>query len=86
MTSRVECNRLKGILVEKKITQERLAKMTGISENSLTRKINGHRDFWYWEVVLITQLLGFHNINDVFPEAYKAALGQHAQLLTGRAG
>lgn len=73
-------------MVEKKITQERLARMTGISENSLTRKINGHRDFWYWEVVMITQLLGFRNIDEVFPEAYKAALGQKPRVLTGNAG
>lgn len=72
MTSRAECNRLKGILVEKKITQERLAKMAGISENSLARKINGHRDFWYWEMALITKLLKFEAIHEVFPEIYKA--------------
>ncbi len=86
MTSRVECNRLKGILAEHKITQERLAKMTGISENSLTRKVNGHRDFWYWEVVLITRLLGFHNINEVFPELYKAVVSQNAQVLASHTG
>lgn len=72
MNSRAECNRLKGILVEKKITQERLAKMAGISENSLARKINGHRDFWYWEMALITKLLDFNAIHEVFPEIYEA--------------
>ena len=83
MTSRVECNRLKGIMVEKKFTQERLAKMTGISENSLARKINGHRDFWYWEVVYITRLLGFHNISEVFPELFNAAISQVPQVKVG---
>lgn len=86
MTSRVECNRLKGIMVEKKFTQERLARMTGISENSLARKINGHRDFWYWEVVYITRLLGFNNISEVFPELYNAAISQVPQARIGSAG
>lgn len=83
MTSRVECNRLKGIMVEKKITQERLARLTGISENSLARKINGHRDFWYWEVVFITRLLGFHNISEVFPELFNAAISQVPKVMVG---
>jgi len=68
MTRRKECNRLKGILVENKITQEKLARLTGISENSLARKINGHRDFWFWEMALITNKLGFRAIQEVFPE------------------
>jgi len=88
VTSKVECNRLKGIMVEKKITQERLAKMAGISENSLARKINGHRDFWYWEVVLITRLLGFKTINEVFPEIYEACScrRKHVSCKTTRGG
>lgn len=68
MNTRTECNRLKGILVEKKITQEEIARKVGISENSLARKINGHRDFWYWEMAIITKLLGYGIINEVFPE------------------
>ena len=72
MTRRKECNRLKGILVENKITQEKLARLTGISENSLARKINGHRDFWYWEMAFITKQLGFQAIHEVFPEICKS--------------
>ena len=68
MNTRVECNRLKGILVEKKITQEEIARRMGISENSLARKINGHRSFWYWEMAIITKLLGYCIIHEVFPE------------------
>ncbi|NLA96581.1 MAG: hypothetical protein GX838_07060 [Clostridiaceae bacterium] len=76
-------------MTEKKITQERLANGIGISENSLARKINGHRDFWYWEVVIITRLLGYHNIIEVFPELYKQAISQVPQVpqvTAGRAG
>lgn len=72
MTTKKECNRLKGILVENKITQEQLARMAGISENSLARKINGHRDFWFWEMALITNKLGFRTIQEVFPEICSA--------------
>lgn len=68
MITKKECNRLKGILVENKITQEKLVRLTGMSENSLARKINGHRDFWFWEMALITKLLGFPTIQEVFPE------------------
>ena len=72
MKSRVECNRLKGLLVERKLTQQKIASIAGISENSLARKINGHRDFWYWEMAFITKQLGFQAIHEVFPEICKS--------------
>ena len=72
MKSRVECNRLKGLLVERKLTQQKIASIAGISENSLARKINGHRDFWYWEMAFITKQMGFQAIHEVFPEICKS--------------
>ncbi|NMC26544.1 MAG: helix-turn-helix transcriptional regulator [Syntrophomonadaceae bacterium] len=72
MKSRVECNRLKGLLVERKLTQQKIASIAGISENSLARKINGHRDLWYWEMAFITKQLGFQAIHEVFPEICKS--------------
>lgn len=67
MKERVVCKRLKGLMVENELTLQALAEMIGISENSLTQKINGHREFWYWEMVAISKVFR-DNLENVFPE------------------
>jgi DNA-binding XRE family transcriptional regulator len=66
--------RLKGLMAEHDVTVRDLSKKIGISENSLTLKINGHRDWWYWELILIVKEFSFSEIRDVFPELYSSVL------------
>lgn len=66
----IVCRRLKGLMVENELTVKLLAKKIGISENSLTLKINGHREWWYRETALVTKVLGFSDIAEVFPELH----------------
>jgi len=66
--------RLKGLMTEKEITLKALSRKIGISENSLTLKINGHRDWWYWELIFIVKEFGFSEVKDVFPELYQSVL------------
>lgn len=68
---RIVCKRLKGLLAENELTINALAKRIGISENALSLKINGYRDWWYWEVMLVAKEFGAENSKDVFPELYK---------------
>jgi len=66
-----DCLTLKGLLVAKQITYKALAQKLGISENSLTLKINGQRYWWYWEVAIVFNLLKnvkYNTVEDVFPE------------------
>jgi DNA-binding XRE family transcriptional regulator len=69
--TRVECNRLRGIVAERKLTIEWIAKKIGISVNSLSIKINGHREFKFSEAYRIANLLEME-VRDVFPELIKA--------------
>lgn len=59
-------------MVEHEMTIKDLSKKIGISENSLTLKMNAQRDWWYWEVMLIVKEFGFSEVKDVFPELYEA--------------
>ncbi len=70
MAKRVVSKRLKGLMVEHGMTIKDLSKKIGISENSLTLKMNGHRDWWYREVMLIVKEFDFTEVRDVFPELY----------------
>lgn len=66
--------RLKGLMAERELTTKKLAEKIGISENSLTLKINGHRDWWSWEMFLVVKEFGFTEVREVFPELYNSAL------------
>lgn len=70
----IVCKKLKGLMVEHGLTLKDLSKKIGISENSLTLKINGRRDWWYWEIMLITKQFGFSEVKEVFPELYNSIL------------
>lgn len=67
MKERIVCKRLKGLMVENELTLQSLAEKIGVSENSLTQKINGHRGFWYWEMVAIAKVFR-GDLETVFPE------------------
>lgn len=74
----IVCRKLKGLMAEHEITVRELAKKIGISENSLTLKINGHRDWWYWEMVSVMKCFGFSEVKEVFPEIYNSVLNSKA--------
>lgn len=59
-------NLLRGKIVEKGYTQEKLAKEVGISSNSLSRKLLGKREFTLTEVVSICKILGITDPVNIF--------------------
>ncbi|WP_273483667.1 helix-turn-helix domain-containing protein [Desulforamulus ruminis] len=70
----IVCKKLKGLMAEHEITIRKLSRKIGISENSLTLKINGKRPWWFWEMLVITKEFGFSEVKDVFPEIYDSIL------------
>ena len=59
-------NILKGRMVEKGFTQEKLAEAVGISTNSMSRKLLGERQFRLGEVVKICEVLEIDDPRDIF--------------------
>ncbi len=59
-------NKLKGKIKEAGMSQAELALKMGISQNSLSRKINNVREFTLAEVVTMMQLLGINDPKDIF--------------------
>ena len=57
----LDSKKLKGKMVEAGYTQGQLAKKIGVSENTLTRKLNGKRDFTIGEVDRICDILSIHD-------------------------
>ncbi len=53
-------------MAEKQITQGALAAEIGISENSLSRKMLGKREFRLSEVISICEVLDIDNSTDIF--------------------
>ena len=49
--------KLKMLLLEEKISQSKLARSLGISEKSLSLKMNGKIDFWLHEIIAICNTL-----------------------------
>lgn len=62
----MNANLLRASIAEKGLNQAKLAAAIGISENSLSRKINGKRDFSLSEVVAITKVLELKKPQDIF--------------------
>ena len=58
-------SKLKGILVEKNITQQELAQILQISVSALNFKINGKSDFSVTEAKRVSNLLG-KTIEEIF--------------------
>ena len=57
----MNANLIRGKIAERGLTQQKLAEKTGISENSLSRKLSGKRDFRLEEVKRICAILGIEN-------------------------
>lgn len=70
----IVCKELKGLMAKHGFTVGKLSKKIGISENSLTLKINGRRDWWFWEMIAIIRVFEFSEVKEVFPEIYEAVL------------
>lgn len=67
---KVQSNRLRGLLTEKRITHSDMAKTISISENAFSMKINGYRAWQVLELILITKYLGYKDPRQVFPELF----------------
>ena len=63
-----EHNKLMGLMREKKISQETLAKGMGISITTLSKKLHGKVDFTTKEVFLAMKVLGIDNPMSYFFE------------------
>ena len=59
-------NLLRAALAQRGMTQGKLAKLVGISPNSLSRKLNGKRQFTLGEVEAISRVLELQNPATVF--------------------
>lgn len=59
-------DKLKGKMTEKRISQEKMAGMLGITVQSLNAKLNGRSQFTLNEVVSITKILNLDNPVDIF--------------------
>ncbi|WP_273483561.1 helix-turn-helix domain-containing protein [Desulforamulus ruminis] len=70
----VVCKKLKGLMAEHGITIRELSKMMGISQKSLSRKINGQRDWCFDDLIFIARCFGFAEVKEVFPELYDYVL------------
>lgn len=57
MNSEIIGNRIKAILVVKNIKRSYLAEKLGITYNTLTKKLNGQREFGISEILCIKEVL-----------------------------
>lgn len=62
----MNANLIRGKIVECGLTQQKLAEKTGISTNSLSRKLSGKRDFRLEEVKKICSVLNIENPSPYF--------------------
>lgn len=63
---KLNANLLRGKIAEKGMTQSSLAKIIGMSENSLSRKLRGRRQFSLSEAVTICNVLEIENPKEIF--------------------
>lgn len=62
----MNANLIKAKMKEKGVTQAEVAKMIGISTNSLSRKMLGKRDFKLSEVRMLCDALSIENRAEIF--------------------
>ena len=62
----MNANKIKAKIVERGMTQGEVAKIIGISPNSLSRKILGKRDFLLSEVIALCSVLELDNPEEIF--------------------
>lgn len=59
-------NKVRAKMKEAGMTQADVAKSIGMSENSLSRKLNGKRDFSISEVLRLIEVLKLENPGEIF--------------------
>lgn len=64
----MNANKIRGKIIERGMTQGEVAKIIGISANSLSRKLLGKRDFLLSEVIALCSVLEFDNPQEIFLE------------------
>ena len=64
----MNASKLKAKIVERGMTQGEVAKIIGISPNSLSRKLLGKRDFLLSEVIALCSALEIDNPQEIFLE------------------
>jgi len=64
----MNANKIKAKIVERGMTQGEVAKIIGISPNSLSRKLLGKRDFLLSEVIALCSVLELDNPEEFFLE------------------
>lgn len=57
MDSKIVGERIKGIMTIRNIGRKEMAEKIGISYNTLTKKLNGKREFTYSEILKIKEIL-----------------------------
>lgn len=62
----MNANKIKAKIVERGMTQGEVAKIIGISPNSLSRKLKGKRDFLLSEVIALCSVLELDNPEEIF--------------------
>jgi len=72
--AKIISKKLKGLMAEHEISVRELSNIIDVSERSLSLKINGRRDWVYYEMLSITKQFGFLEIKEVFPEIYNYIL------------
>lgn len=71
-------DKLRGKMTEARFSQEKMAKLLGITVQSLNAKINGRSPFTLEEVVRITDILDLKNPMDIFFEPIVLKMQQGA--------
>lgn len=64
----MNANKIKAKIVERGMTQGEVAKIIGISPNSLSRKLLGKRDFLLSEAIALCTVLELDNPEQIFLE------------------
>ena len=62
----MNANKVRARIKEKGMTQGEVAKLMGISQNSLSRKLLGQREFSLSEVVSLCSILEFDDAKNIF--------------------
>lgn len=62
----MESKKFKQLLIEKEISQRKLAAEIGLSARSLCDKVNGKKRFRIEEVIKICDILGIEDIREYF--------------------
>lgn len=66
----MNANKIRAKITERGMTQGEVAKIIGISANSLSRKLLGKRDFLLSEVIALCSVLEIDHPEEIFLEGY----------------